>query len=76
MSQIAPERRATLERMVTEDRAALVARLLFASDYSDGGDCRDEVGRKGEPCNVCAERNRAWDARVAEVRAAMIEAFR
>jgi hypothetical protein len=65
----------TIEKMVTESRALHVARSLFPDDYSDGGDCRAEHGREGEPCRICAARNEAWQARVNEVRAAMIKAF-
>lgn len=76
MAELSAERRADLERMVTEGRAVTVARKLFPEEYSDGSDCRNEFGRIGESCRICIAKNAAWDKRVAEVRAAMIEAFR
>lgn len=62
--------------MITQDRAIAVATKLFPFDVADGSDCRAEHGRKGEPCNVCADRNKAWSERVREVRTAMMEAFK
>lgn len=61
--------------MVTQGRAAKAAFLLFADQATDGSDCRAEIGREGEPCRVCAERNDQWAERVREVRLAMIETF-
>lgn len=66
----------TVENMVTVSRAEIVARKLFPLDYHDGHDCRGEYDRDGQPCGICAAQRRDWLARVAEVRAAMIEAFR
>lgn len=62
--------------LVTQNRAIRVARKLFAEEIADGSDCRAEIGREGEPCRLCAERNELWTNRVREVRAAMIEAFK
>lgn len=61
--------------IVTQGRAAKVAYRLFADEATDGSDCRQEIGRIGEPCRVCASRNEAWSERVRQVRLAMIEAF-
>ena len=66
----------TIDKMVTEKRARAIARRLFPDDYADGSDCRNEYGRRGEPCRVCAERNAAWQDRIAQVRAAVMDAFR
>lgn len=65
-----------LERMVTLARAETVTRALFPFDYYDGHDCRKEVGREGQPCRICAAQRRDWLDKVAEVRAAMMEAFK
>lgn len=64
-----------VERMVTIQRAERVARALFPGDWSDGSDCLNEQGREGMPCRICGHRNRHWQDRVTEVRAAIMEAF-
>jgi len=61
--------------MVTQGRAARVAFELFREDATDGTDCRQEIGRIGEPCRACGERNEAWAERVRSVRLAMLKAF-
>lgn len=65
-----------LERMVTLPRAERVARKLFADEIADGSDCKAEHGFVGLPCTVCAANNERWAARIQEVRAAMMEAFK
>lgn len=70
-----PVDQTTLDRMVTEGRAASVARALFPEDFADGLDCMAEVGRQGKPCYICASRNEAWRVRVAQVRQAIQRAF-
>lgn len=65
-----------MERMITRERAIVVASKLFADEVADGSDCRQEVGRVGLPCTACAQRNAQWNKRVDEVRAIMLEAFR
>lgn len=72
---VTPTVQSAVERMVTVGRAERVARALFPGDYSDGGDCRTEHGREGQPCRICADRNAQWQARISEVRMAMIGAF-
>ncbi len=66
----------TLDRMVTERRAEIIARELFAADYHAGGDCRAEIGREGLPCGICLSQRAAWLERVATVRAAVQKGFR
>lgn len=65
-----------LERMITAGRAEKFARLLFPDEIHSGDDCRAEIGREGQPCSICAMQAEAWEKRKADVRAAMIEAFR
>ncbi len=62
--------------MITQERAIYVASKLFPDDMTDGSDCKNESGRVGEPCNVCADKNKQWSDRVREVRAAMMGAFK
>jgi hypothetical protein len=61
---------------ISQTRAIRVASALFPDEIADGGDCRAEVGREGQPCQVCAERNAQWSNRVRQVRFAMMEAFK
>lgn len=61
--------------MVTQARAIAVASALYPFEFADGGDCRAEHGREGQPCSACAYRNEEWKTRVREVRAAMHKAF-
>lgn len=66
-----------LARMMTIERAERVARALTpAWEIADGSDCRAEIDHLGEPCRICADWNANWQRRIAEVRAAMLEAFR
>lgn len=62
-------------KLVSQGRAARVARSLFPDEFSDGSNCMAEEGRKGERCRICDERFATWMHRVREVRAVMIEAF-
>jgi hypothetical protein len=62
--------------MITQDRAIAVASALYADEIADGTDCRAEIGRIGDACRHCAERNTAWIRRVREVRNAMVAAFK
>lgn len=64
----------TPDKMITLSRAAHVARLLFPGEYHVL-DCRNEIGREGHPCRVCAAANLHWAEKVNEVRAAMFDAF-
>lgn len=61
--------------MTLEERskAKALARELFPADVHDGADCRDEAGREGEPCRVCADLAREWDATVWRVYEALIK---
>ena len=61
--------------VVSQARAAGAAARLFPDMVADGKDCRAEFGREGQPCRICAERNKAWAAKVTEVRRAMLAAF-
>jgi hypothetical protein len=65
----------TVEKMVTQDRAERVALRLFNAEYHDD-DCKNETGREGLPCSICAANNARWIERVAQVRSALISAFR
>lgn len=65
----------SLERMVTIDRAESMACQLFPDEYHDGSDCKNEKGREGQPCNICASSREQWLNRVQQVRDAMIKAF-
>lgn len=64
----------TPDKMITVERAEAVAKALFPHEEHHG-DCRNETGREGEPCSICAANNAAWLSRVAEVRDAMLTAF-
>lgn len=64
-----------LERMITIERATIVARSLFAEDFHEG-DCKNYYETPGKPCPICAERNEQWANRIKTVRTAMMEAFR
>lgn len=61
--------------MVTQARAVAVAVRLFPEEAATGDDCRAKIGREGEPCRACAERNAAWSERVRAVRLAMLAGF-
>lgn len=37
--------------------------------------CRNEIGREGEPCRLCEGANSDWDKRVERVRLALAEVF-
>jgi len=52
-----------------------IAARLFPDDVADGSDCRAEIGRDGQPCRACAEKNRLWLRRIATTRIAMMRAF-
>ena len=56
--------------MTAVDPVAL-AKLLFPEDFHDGIDCRDEVGREGLPCSICADRAQHWNERVQRVDGAL-----
>lgn len=56
----------TLDKMVTEGRAATVAAYLFP----------DEVIDSSCSCRPCDKNRAAWQARITEVREAMLEAFK
>jgi hypothetical protein len=71
-----PMKRAKAEGIITEARAISVARALFPGDYHSGIDCRSQIGKKGEPCDICAGQIEYWNILVNNVREAMIEAFR
>lgn len=62
-------------RIVTRRRAMVVAARLFPNDIANGSDCRAEIGREGEPCRACNDRNRQWLRRIAATRIAMMESF-
>lgn len=64
----------TPDKMFTRSRVTFVAKELFPDDYHVG-DCRDEAGRPGEPCNICARANELWATRVEDTRRAMFKAF-
>lgn len=64
-----------LNKIVTVKRAVTIAALLFPDEVADGKDCRAEVGREGEPCRLCAERNENWEKRVAQVRESVKRGF-
>lgn len=49
---------------ITMDEAERIARILFPEDVSDGSDCHNMVGRKGEPCPICADNNETWQAKI------------
>ena len=72
------ERRRDLERMVTKDRARQVAANLFPGDFVNDPtfNCHKEHGREGQLCRICEERNQQWKDRIAQVREAMVQAFR
>lgn len=55
--------------------ADAVARRLFPDEIAGGSDCRAEVGREGEPCNICASTNEQWARRVEEVRLVLWDVF-
>jgi hypothetical protein len=66
----------TIDKMVTQKRAAHVARLLYPDAYHEPGyNCRAEIGREGEPCRICLGNEAEWLETVACVRAAIIAAF-
>jgi hypothetical protein len=50
-----------------------VARRLFPDDVFEEQDCRQEVGREGQTCRVCAEFRQRWLDRIDEVRKALEE---
>ena len=66
-----------LERMVTFQRAAVIAGELFPDQYRADPtyDCRAEVNREGQPCRICDAANKDWLERVAQVRAAVQKGF-
>ena len=64
----------TPDKMITPQRVKHVARRLFASDEHEG-DCRNEIGREGQPCSICAAMNATWAKRLDATRRAMFEAF-
>lgn len=64
----------TIDKMITPGRVKAVALELFRDDFHEG-DCRNEYGREGQPCRVCAENNRRWQERLDQVRTAMVMAF-
>jgi hypothetical protein len=50
--------------MSATDLAKVAAQLaveLFPNEVANGTDCKNEHGRIGMPCRVCAERNDALD---------------
>lgn len=61
--------------MITQRRAIAVASDLFPSEVATGEDCQEELGREGDPCRICRDRNQQWTRRVAAVRRSMIRAF-
>lgn len=64
----------TPDKMITAKRVTHVASRLFP-DEVHSGDCLSEIGREGQPCRICAERNATWSSRLESVRVAMFEAF-
>jgi hypothetical protein len=68
----APGKRATPLDMITEQRATEAARSLFC-DEAYTGPCDDDT--EAVPCAICAYRRDEWQRRIAEVRAAMLQAF-
>lgn len=64
----------TMDKMITPKRVEIVASLLFPDDVHTG-DCRNEHGKIGEPCAICASLNTAWTDRQEQVRQAMFRAF-
>ena len=64
----------TPNKMITSKRVYHVAISLFPDDFHEG-DCKNEHGRIGEPCSICAEQNAVWKGKLMAVRRAMFEAF-
>ena len=64
-----------LEKMITQERAARVTKRLFPDEVPDP-QLRCSGEPDGSPCRICEAAHVEWMARIAQVRAAMMEAFR
>src|SRR5688500_15774081 len=54
--------------------AETIARLLFPGAVHDGSDCRNEIGREGQPCRICAASAEEWANTIEKVKAALLAA--
>lgn len=61
---------------ISEPQAQAIARRLFPDLFSDGSDCKAEIGREGLPCRACAEKNLTWLQCVADVKLAIEQELR
>jgi hypothetical protein len=60
---------------IEKSDAVAVATLLFPNEVADDSDCRKEVGREGQPCMICAEKNEQWQRRIGETMDALRSVF-
>lgn len=56
---------------LTQQQVIAIATRLFPDSVTDGSDCQAEIGREGQPCRACFEKNREWNDCLETVKAAI-----
>ncbi len=67
---------AQIKDAASREFAARLAWALWPEKRPPKENCRDETGRPGEECRICAAAVTDWEARVARMQAAVEEVLK